>query len=158
MKHSGVSQYLETDLWFLRLVQKVRFFALVVVLANTLLLASGAPSWAQAGAGSHQMQAPSTAQTPTPIRAGSTSIGSCVGHETHAGGLALYRRQFSQVYEQADAKWTFVSVGAKFPLTVKVENCSSGGERLVDVAITLAVSMDRQIFDLPLSALDVPVR
>lgn len=93
------------------------------------------------------------------IRHGSTSIGSCLGGEMEAAGLKIYNNNpgWTNNVDFSSAS-SFVPAAARVPITVKLENCSSSGERNVDVAIAITVVADGHSFDIPLSAFDVPVR
>ncbi len=93
------------------------------------------------------------------IKAGSTSIGSCVGHETEAAGLKIYDNNPGWSNNvRLDSAQRFIPPNAKVTVTIKVENCSAPGMRTVDVTVALSVSIDGRTFEIPLSASNVPVQ
>ena len=93
------------------------------------------------------------------VKTGSTSIGSCVGNETQAAGINLYDNNpgYTDNVSLKSALRLFPA-NAKISVTVKVENCATTGAKSVDVAIALTISIDDQVFEIPLSAPDVPVQ
>jgi hypothetical protein len=93
------------------------------------------------------------------IKAGTTSIGPCIGRETEAAGLKIYNNNPGWSNNVSfDSAQTYVPLSAKIPVTIKLENCASANSRSVDVSVTLTVSADGKVFDLPVSVTDVPVR
>ena len=96
------------------------------------------------------------------VKAGSTSIGPCVGHEEQAAGLNLVGQpqgfyQPGSFYNNFQSAQRFVPAGAKIPVTIKLSNCSYAGPRMVDVSVALIVSAKGQVLEMPLSATNVPV-
>jgi hypothetical protein len=93
------------------------------------------------------------------IKAGSTSIGSCIGRENEAAGLRLYDNNPGWSNNISfDRAQTYVAPKARIPITIKVENCGAAKSRSVDVSVTLTVSADNKVINLPVSAMDVPVQ
>jgi hypothetical protein len=93
------------------------------------------------------------------IKAGTTSIGPCIGREIQAAGLKIYNTNpGSSNNVSFDSAQTYVPSGAKIPVTIKVQNCADAKSRSVDVSVTLTVSTEGKVFDLPVSVIDVSVQ
>ena len=93
------------------------------------------------------------------IKAGSTSIGPCVGGEIGAAGLRLFNNspgfRDNITFETAQ---TYISPNARIAITIKLNECVNPRMASVDVAATLTVSVEGKLFDLTVNALDVPIR
>ena len=93
------------------------------------------------------------------IKSRATLLGACVGGENSSAGIgmvgALDKNANSLNFDEVK---TFLPAGAKVTVAVEVNNCKPSGAKAVDIAITLQISAQGQVFDIPLSASDVPVQ
>jgi hypothetical protein len=95
------------------------------------------------------------------IRAGATSIGSCVGNENAASGLAMYAENpsyFSSASSDLSKAKKFIPPGAKISIVISLACGTLGKPTAVDVSLALVISSGDTTFDMPLSVSDVPVR
>lgn len=93
------------------------------------------------------------------IKSGSTTVGACVGNETEAGSLKVYDNHPGWTNNvPLHAALRLIPPASRIPLTIKLENCAPTSARSVDISVVLTVQSDDGALDIPLSALDVPVR
>jgi hypothetical protein len=123
--------------------------------------AQSCPNGASCAFASFVIQNASGAGLSAAIRRGSTSVGSCAGYEADSTGLNLYgqpRTFYYSYYSNFESAQRFIPAGASVPITIKLEHCTDAGAETVDISTSLTISAKGQVFEIPISAMDVPVR
>jgi TolB-like protein len=98
------------------------------------------------------------------VRHRSTSFGACVDEEYKTSGLPVVDesslRQISS-QENPEKALRYIPVSAKVTMSISMYNCRPelfSGQKTTDVAFSLVVALGKEVFVVPLTAFNVPVR